>query len=158
MTAAQVTLCFLLRETPDGTEVLLGLKKTGFGSGKIVGIGGHIEAGESAQEGICREVMEETGVTIRPADLLDAGVVEFIFPAKASFDMHTQVFTSRVFSGVPVETSEIQPQWYNIDRLPVDQMWQDAQHWLPEILAGGQGHWVITMAEDNEGVASSLQR
>ena len=36
MTAAAVTLCFLLRDAEDGAEVLLGLKQTGFGKGKIV--------------------------------------------------------------------------------------------------------------------------
>ena len=38
-----VTLCFLLRDAGNGTEVLLGLKRTGFGTGKIVGLGGHVE-------------------------------------------------------------------------------------------------------------------
>ena len=53
---AAVALCFLLREGPDGREVLLGRKKRGFGHGKVVGLGGHVELGESAAEAARREL------------------------------------------------------------------------------------------------------
>ena len=66
MTSTPVTLCFLLRDAERGTEVLLGLKRTGFGIGKIVGIGGHVEPGESDAEAVVREVWEEAGVVVPP--------------------------------------------------------------------------------------------
>ena len=80
MASTPVTLCFLLRDAGTRTEVLLGLKRTGFGTGKIVGIGGHVEAGESDAEAVVREVWEEAGVVVRQEDLAHAGVVEFLFP------------------------------------------------------------------------------
>jgi len=40
----QATELFLLDEAQN--RILLGHKKTGIGKGKILGIGGHIEAGE----------------------------------------------------------------------------------------------------------------
>jgi 8-oxo-dGTP diphosphatase len=53
-------LCLLTRTGGDGAaEVLLGYKKTGFGTGKIVALGGHVEPGESAAEAAAREVKEE---------------------------------------------------------------------------------------------------
>ena len=62
MTSTPVTLCFLLRDTPGGgSEVLLGMKRTGFGIGKIVGIGGHVEPGESDAEAVVREVWRKPG-------------------------------------------------------------------------------------------------
>ena len=53
---APVALCFLLRDGAMGREVLLGRKKRGFGRGKIVGLGGHLEAGETPAEAAAREL------------------------------------------------------------------------------------------------------
>ncbi|MCQ6270404.1 8-oxo-dGTP diphosphatase [Pseudarthrobacter sp. R1] len=156
MTAARVTLCFLLRDGDSGPEVLLGLKRTGFGTGKIVGIGGHVEPGESEAEAVVREVREETGVTVRQEDLADAGVVQFVFPAKPAWDMHTRLFTARRWVGEPEESDEIMPQWFQTGILPVDRMWQDADHWLPVVLEGGRVNVVVTLNSDNETVASSV--
>ena len=52
------TVVFLLR----GTEVLLGLKKKGFGENYLVGIGGKVEDGETIEEAAKREVAEEVHV------------------------------------------------------------------------------------------------
>jgi 8-oxo-dGTP diphosphatase len=136
--------------------VLLGLKRTGFGTGKIVGIGGHVEPGESEAEAVVREVWEETGVTVRQEDLADAGVVQFVFPAKPAWDMHTRLFTARRWVGEPEESDEIMPQWFQTGILPVDRMWQDADHWLPVVLEGGRVNVVVTLNSDNETVASSV--
>ncbi|MFF1254509.1 8-oxo-dGTP diphosphatase [Pseudarthrobacter sp. NPDC058329] len=156
MTAAKVTLCFLLRDRPDGTEVLLGMKRTGFGKGKIVGIGGHVEPGESDREAVIREVFEETGVSMRLEDLADAGAVHFVFPARPEWDMETTLFTARTWEGEPAPSDEILPEWFRVDTLPADRMWQDADHWLPVVLEGGKVNIVVTMDNDNEAVASSV--
>jgi 8-oxo-dGTP diphosphatase len=155
MTAAAVTLCFLLREGAYGGEVLLGLKQTGFGKGKIVGIGGHVEPGESDAQAVIREVLEETGVVLQPEDLADAGSVHFVFPARPEWNMQTTLFTARTWQGEPAPSDEILPEWFRVDMLPVDRMWQDADHWLPVVLEGGRVNVVVTMHTDNESVASS---
>jgi 8-oxo-dGTP diphosphatase len=155
MTAAAVTLCFLLREGDNGAEVLLGLKQTGFGKGKIVGIGGHVEAGESDAQAVIREVLEETGVVLQLEDLADAGSVHFVFPARPEWNMQTTLFTARTWQGEPAPSDEILPEWFRVDMLPVDRMWQDADHWLPVVLEGGRVNVVVTMHTDNESVASS---
>jgi 8-oxo-dGTP diphosphatase len=156
MTAARVTLCFLLRDGESGPEVLLGLKRTGFGTGKIVGIGGHVEPGESDGEAAVREVMEETGVSLRVEDLTDAGAVNFVFPAKPEWDMSTRLFTARTWQGEPTDSDEVLPEWFRTDTLPVERMWQDADHWLPVVLEGGKVNVVVTLNDDNETVASSV--
>lgn len=155
MAAAAVALCFLLREVDGVSQVLLGLKKTGFGRGKVVGIGGHVEAGESDAEAAVREVREEADVLIRHEDLRDAGVVRFVFPAKPEWNMDTRLFTAVQWEGEPTESTEIAPAWFDTAALPVDRMWQDADHWLPVVLEGGRVNIVVTMDDDNEAVASS---
>ncbi|MGO4191644.1 8-oxo-dGTP diphosphatase [Arthrobacter sp. YAF17] len=154
MTSTPVTLCFLLGESERGTVVLLGLKRTGFGTGKIVGIGGHVEAGESDAEAIVREVWEEAGVVVRQEDLAHAGVVEFIFPSRTEWNMSCRLFTARSWEGEPAESAEITPEWFAVDELPLHRMWQDAEHWLPPALAGERIDVVVVLNEDNETVAS----
>jgi 8-oxo-dGTP diphosphatase len=150
-----VTLCFLLRDDAAGPQVLLGMKKTGFGLGKIVGLGGHVEPGESHAEAACREVFEEAGIVVREKDLRVAGLIEFVFPARPEWNMSTRLFTARRWAGDPVESSEIIPEWFPIDALPLERMWQDAEHWLPLALGEDAVDAVITLNDDNETVASA---
>jgi len=154
MTFTPVALCFPLRDAEGGTEVLLGLKRTGFGTGKIVGVGGHVEPGESDAEAVVREVWEEVGLQVRQEDLADAGVVEFNFPARPEWNMSCRVFTARRWNGEASESREITPEWFNVGALPLHRMWQDAEHWLPPALAGETIDVVVVLNEDNETVAS----
>ncbi len=104
MKSTAVTLCFLLRDGAAGMQVLLGTKKTGFGVGKIVGLGGHVEPGESDAEAACREVFEEAGIVVTEDDLSVAGLIEFVFPARPEWNMSTSLFTARRWTGDPVES------------------------------------------------------
>ncbi|AMM32428.1 NUDIX hydrolase [Sinomonas atrocyanea] len=149
---APVALCFLLRETAAGREVLLGRKKRGFGRGKIVGLGGHIEPGETPAEAAVRELEEEAGVVLDAAVLVPAGTVDFRFPARPAWDMACTMFTATVWDGEIGESEEIEPSWYPVEALPVEGMWQDADHWLPLVLAGTVADFYVEMAEDNETV------
>jgi 8-oxo-dGTP diphosphatase len=149
-------LCLLLRTSGDGTrEVLLGRKKTGLGTGKIVGLGGHVELGESAAEAAVREAKEESGIRVTPGSLALAAHVTFLFPAHPSWDMTTEVFTTTDWDGRAAETEEIRPAWFPVAALPFDQMWDDAPHWLPRVLAGERLRATFSYADDNETVASA---
>lgn len=153
MTAAHVTLCFLLRDGTAGKEVLLGRKKTGFGLGKIVGVGGHVEPGETAAQAVCREVLEEIFVHVDQQDLIPAGTVDFVFPAKNEWNMFTTVYLTERWTGEPAESDELAPRWFRVAGLPVEQMWADAEHWLPAMISGARIAVEVVLAEDNESVA-----
>lgn len=155
---AAVTLCFLLRGRPGSGQVLLGMKKTGFGTGKIVGLGGHVEPGESDAQAACREVFEESGVVVLEQDLEDAGLVLFDFPAKPEWNMSTRLFVTRRWTGEPMETNEIRPEWFDVGALPLADMWQDAGRWLPLALRGQLLDVTVTLNDDNETVRSFTQR
>jgi 8-oxo-dGTP diphosphatase len=163
---AAVALCFLVRDDRSAlgatsgahhgvSEVLLGRKKTGFGAGKVVGVGGHLEAGESPAEAACREVQEEVHVTVQVGDLIPAGTVEFVFPAQPSWDMFSTVFIARRWDGEPTESDEIAPQWHPVASLPREHMWADAEHWLPAMLSGEQLAVRVVLNADNETVATA---
>lgn len=156
MPLTSTCLCLLTRTGGDGVpEVLLGRKKTGFGTGKIVAIGGHVEPGESAAEAAVREVKEESGIRVAPGSLVEAARLTFIFPAHPSWDMDVDIFTTADWTGEPTESEEIRPQWFPVAVLPFGQMWDDAPRWLPRVLAGERLRATFTYAADNETVAAA---
>ncbi|MGP3534445.1 8-oxo-dGTP diphosphatase [Microbacterium sp. RD1] len=144
-----VCVVYLLRARADGgDEVLLGYKRTGLGLGKVVGIGGKVEAGESVREAAVREVHEETGLRIDAADLEAAGVLDYLFPTRPAWSQRSHVFTCRRWDGEPVETEEIVPAWFATADIPFDRMWDDAARWLPAVLAGGSIAATYTFGDD----------
>jgi 8-oxo-dGTP diphosphatase len=129
------TLCFLLKDE----KVLLGHKKTGFGKGYIVGIGGGVDDGEIPIEAAIREVEEEVFIT--PSDLHFVGVLDFYFPYvdnPRSWNQRVFVYRSSTWTGNATESEEIKPEWYSVNELPFDKMWDDANYWLNDILADNE--------------------
>ena len=62
------------------------------------------------------------------------------------------MFTAERWQGEPHESDEIAPQWFEIDRLPFAQMWDDARFWLPQLLGGQRLSAEIVFADDNQTV------
>jgi len=153
---AETSVCLLSRVDDTGrAQVLLGLKKRGFGQGKIVGLGGHLEAGESAGDAAVREVHEESGVVVDPASLMFRGEIAFRFPNRPSWDLNIAIFVTERWTGEPAESEEIAPQWFYAGDLPYDGMWQDARHWLPRVLDGERLVARFTFADDCETLAQT---
>jgi 8-oxo-dGTP diphosphatase len=149
-------LCLLTR-TADGNrrEVLLGMKKRGFGAGRIVGPGGHVEPGETPAQAAAREVKEESGLVVNPTDLAELAVVRFRFPARPDWDQAMWVFGTDSWTGDVVASDEIDGQWVPADRLPLPHMWDDARYWMPLLLSGRRLNADITMADNCTTVAEA---
>jgi 8-oxo-dGTP diphosphatase len=150
----RVSLCFPI--TADGL-VLLGIKKRGFGLGKLVGLGGKVEPGEDPAAAATRELREETGLLADPQGLEAVARLTFLFPTRPDWDHHMHVFLVRAWRGEPSEGDEIQPQWHPIDALPLDLMWDDSRTWLPQALAGQRLDAIFVYGEDLETVVHSEQ-
>ena len=156
MSMTATCLCLLTRTSGGGErQVLLGHKKTGLGTGKIVGLGGHVEPTETPAEAAAREVEEEAGLHVAPAALLEAAHVTFLFPVCHRWDMVASIFTSAGWSGEAAETAEIRPEWFPVADLPLMRMWDDAKYWLPRVLAGERVRATFTYAADCETVAKA---
>jgi 8-oxo-dGTP diphosphatase len=147
-------LCLIRRRGEGGPEVLLGLKKSGFGLGKWVGLGGHIEAGEKPVAAAVREVAEESGLVVAADALQHLASIEFRFPARPSWDQTADVFVTSVYQGEAAESDEIAPRWFPEDALPLSLMWDDAKYWLPRVLAGEHVNVRIAFADDCATVAA----
>jgi 8-oxo-dGTP diphosphatase len=147
-------LCLIRRRTSSAAEVLLGLKKTGFGAGKWVGLGGHIEEGEKPAMAAVREVFEESTLVVSADSLQHMASIEFLFPSRPSWDQTAQVYVTSAFEGEPAESDEVSPRWFAEDELPFARMWDDARYWVPVVLAGQHVDVTITFAEDCATVVS----
>lgn len=148
------TVCFLIKGNPP-QELLLGLKKSGFGAGKYAGIGGKVEKREEVETAVLREVSEEINVQIPRAQLQNRGRIQFIFPAKPAWNHDVAIFRAAQWKGIPQESDEIKPVWFPVNAIPCGQMWQDAAHWLPAVLEGKRIQATIAFQDDNESVATA---
>jgi len=129
----QATLCLLVRNN----EILLAMKKRGFGMGKWNGVGGKMDAikgDKNVLDAAVRETKEEIGVDIINPEKV--GIFHFIFPYKTDWNQDVHLFIAREWSGVPQESEEMAPRWFSQDQIPYDQMWDDDKLWLPRILKG----------------------
>jgi len=160
MPLPQVCVCYLLRERAGRTEVLLGRKKHGLGVGNFVGLGGKLEPGESAVDAAVREVLEESGVVVAASDLEPRGLLSYSFPHREAWSQESSVFVCRAWQGEPRGSDELDPEWFDLERVPYGEMWDDARRWLPAVLAGASvrrsfvfGEDLATVVEERESVA-----
>jgi mutator protein MutT len=119
-----------------GEKILLAMKKRGFGEGKWNGVGGKIEAGETLEEALVRETVEEIGVT--PKSWRAVAELDFIQDAETPDPWHMYVYAymCEEWEGEPSESEEMRPEWFNIGDFPYDSMWDDDPFWLPAVLEG----------------------
>lgn len=143
---------YLIRSTASGDEVLLGRKKTGLGIGKLVGPGGKLEAGETPEMAAVREVAEEIGVSVTPSSLERIGELTYPFPYRPEWSQKSWAFRCRDWSGHPLESPELRPEWYPLAGIPFDQMWDDAKYWLPTALTGVAVRATFSFGEDGSTV------
>ena len=156
MILPQVCVCYLTRESPAGvTQVLLGRKKKGLGLGNIVGLGGKLEPGETAVDAAVREIEEESGLTVAASALTALGVLTYLFPHREAWSQESSVFVCSDWSGTPRESNELNPVWFDVAALPLDEMWDDARHWLPGVLAGVPVRRTFTFGADLATVVAS---
>lgn len=121
-------LCFIIKNS----QVLLGMKKRGFGEGYWNGFGGKLLPGESMRESMRREVKEESGIEVLEDE--QVGILNFSFTNGLRIECH--FFKCTDFEGEPGETDEMRPQWFYFNEIPFDKMWPDDRYWFPYLLDG----------------------
>jgi len=147
----QATLCFIFRDDPQ-PGILLGYKKRGFGMGKYDGFGGKLQDGESVPQAALRELHEESGLIVNPPDLNALGNLTFIFPYKPAWDQEVHLFVAQKWQGTPAESEEMRPEWFTLDDLPFDHMWDDSHFWIPYLLRRQHIQGTFVLNQDNETV------
>ncbi len=146
------TLLFLHKDD----QILLAMKKRGFGEGRWNGVGGKVDAGETVEQALVRECQEEIGVT--PTAFTK--VAELDFSNDSTTDPWRQfvhVYACSKWEGEPTESEEMAPKWYNITALPYAEMWQDDQLWLPFVLRSKLVEADFTFGEHDEMLTANLR-
>jgi len=122
-----LTLC-IIHQHPN---VLLGMKKRGFGAGRYNGFGGKVSSTETIEDATKREVQEEAGILIN--NLEKVGIIDFEFKNSPGI-LQVHIFRSDSFLGEPTETEKMKPQWFHTNEIPYKEMWPDDIYWIPLFL------------------------
>lgn len=95
-------------------------KKDDENAGKWIGVGGKFEKGESPEDCVCREVLEETGLTL--TEYKYRGIVTFVSDIYDTEYMH--LFTATGFEGDIRECDEGKLEWIGKSELYDLMLWE----------------------------------
>lgn len=101
-------------------------KKDDENAGKWIGVGGKFEEGESPEDCVCREVLEETGLTL--TDYKYRGIVTFVSDIYGTEYMH--LFTATGFEGKIRECDEGKLEWISKNELYNLTLWEGDRMFL----------------------------
>lgn len=124
----QATLWIMIKEW----KIFLGEKKRWFGKWVLNWIWWKQEWNESIEECMIREANEEIWINI--SDIHQVALLHFYFDEKPEWNMDVHIFLINEYSGKIIETDEIKPLWFDLDKIPYENMWADDIYWLPRVL------------------------
>ena len=127
----ETTLVYVI----NGNKVLLKKATRGISVGKWNGLGGKIEEGETPETSARREAFEESGLTVER--LYYHGMMShYLDGGKEKPTVKVHLFSTRHFSGKIKESSEGELRWFDVDKLPLGEMWEDDKYWAREAISG----------------------
>ena len=152
MTEKKCSLLFLRR----GDEILLAMKKRGFGSDRYNGVGGKIEPNETIEQALVRECREE--INVIPMNYWKVAEHDFLqVEGDEPWRMYVHVYLCDEWEGEPSESEEMAPEWFKIEDIPYGNMWQDDEFWLPQVLAGNKVYGEFTFDKDDKLLTHSVE-
>lgn len=104
-------------------------KKHDLNEAKWIGVGGHLEEGESKEEALFREVFEETGLTINSYEY--RGELLFV---NDDFEEIMYLYTSNDFSGKLKECDEGELHWVDKNKIMELNLWEGDKAFLPLLI------------------------
>ena len=126
----ETVMCYLEK---DGKYLLIyrNKKKNDINQGKYLGIGGHLEEGETKEEALVREIKEETGLTIHSYEYV--GLVHF---QENEFKEKMHIFYSADFDGELIECNEGDLRYVKKEDILSLPLWE-GDHYFIELMNQG---------------------
>ena len=125
----ETVLCYIKK---DNQYLLLyrNKEKNDFNKGKYLGVGGHLEKGETKEQALIREVKEETGLTL----------LNYYYHAKLLFinDDYQEImhlYSADQFTGELIDCDEGQLVWINEEDVLKVPHWEGDQYFLKKMLS-----------------------
>jgi len=144
------TLCYLER---DGQYLMLHRvkKENDVNRDKWIGVGGRFEAGESPDECLRREVLEETGLTLDSWRF--RGVVTFFTEGWDTEYMH--LFTSGDFHGELTDCDEGVLEWVDIEKVASLPLWE-GDHIFLRLLREDAPPFLLTLRYEGDTLVQAV--
>ena len=138
------TLCYMERE---GKYLMLyrNKKENDVNRGKWIGVGGKLEKGEAPEEGLVREVLEETGC--RLISYKFRGTITFVYDDKEPEYIFT--YTSESFEGEPGSCDEGELRWVRKEDVLGLNLWKGDIPMLKRLM-GGDDVFSIKLCYNND--------
>ena len=120
------TLCYVER---NGCWLMMHRTKKSLdeNAGKWIGLGGHLESGESPAECVRREISEEAGISV--TDLRLRGIITFILPDWGN--ELTFLYTARTDAEALPECPEGELKWVPVGDVLSLPLWEGDRIFLP---------------------------
>lgn len=117
-------------EDVENKKYVMIVHQRGINKGYVNFPGGKKENGETMEQCVCRETLEETGLIINNPKKV--GYIEFF-----GQDFFVHIYKSTEFTGTLKEKEdEVHVFWQDADKIPYDKMRKADKDFLPEILSG----------------------
>ncbi len=124
------TLCYL--ERGDSYLMMHRIsKKKDINKDKWIGVGGHFEEGESPEECIKREILEETGYDIPLEEIEYRAVITFISD-KGDYELMS-LFTAKAPEGEPIPCDEGVFEWVPKEKVSSLNIWEGDKIFFREL-------------------------
>ena len=119
-------------------------KEKDINKNKFIGIGGHVEEGETPDDTLIREVKEETGLKL--LSFIKRGIVYFVLNGYVE-EMH--VYTSNNFEGEMIECNEGELIWINKNEVLNLPIWAGDKYFLKHLLEDDKYFTMKLVYEDD---------
>jgi 8-oxo-dGTP diphosphatase len=144
------TLCYIEQ---DGKYLMLHRvkKENDLNRDKWIGFGGKLEENESPEEGILREVKEETGLTL--TDLKYRGIVTFVSDRYEGEYMH--LFTAERFAGELRDCDEGEIAWIRKSDFAALPQWEGDRIFM-KLLEDGAPFFSLKLCYEGDRLAEAV--